>query len=136
MRLLLDTHIWLWALLEPRRLSRRVARALEDTSNELWLSPVSAWEAVLLCERGRVVVDDEPVRWVREALGAFPVREAPLTREEALVSREIRLPHGDPADRFIVATAVTRDLTLVTADTRLQRPAGPRRWSVLANRVR
>lgn len=53
MKLLLDTHIWLWSFLEPERLSRRVAEALEETAIELWLSPISVWEALVLSERGR-----------------------------------------------------------------------------------
>jgi PIN domain nuclease of toxin-antitoxin system len=48
MRLLLDTHIWIWSLAEPKRLSRRVQNELRDVNNELWLSPVSTWEALLL----------------------------------------------------------------------------------------
>ena len=48
MKLLLDTHIWLWSVLEPHRLSRRVAKALQDSSNELWLSPISIWELIVL----------------------------------------------------------------------------------------
>jgi PIN domain nuclease of toxin-antitoxin system len=53
MKLLLDTHIWLWSLLEPRRLSGRVAKALADSRNELWFSPVSTWEILIFfAERG------------------------------------------------------------------------------------
>ena len=48
MKLLLDTHIWLWGLAEPKRLSRQVYRELTDTKNELWISPVSTWEILLL----------------------------------------------------------------------------------------
>ncbi len=51
MKLLLDTHIWLWSALDPARLSRRVAAALENPTNELWLSPISLWEVLTLCNR-------------------------------------------------------------------------------------
>ncbi len=54
MRLLLDTHIWLWGLREPARLGRRVRRELTEEGNELWLSPVSTWEALLLSVKGRI----------------------------------------------------------------------------------
>jgi PIN domain nuclease of toxin-antitoxin system len=56
-RLLQDTHIWLWSLLEPDRLARRVAEELEKPDNELWLSPVSVWEFLILVEKGRVSLD-------------------------------------------------------------------------------
>ncbi|MBZ5607875.1 MAG: hypothetical protein LAP38_06450 [Acidobacteriia bacterium] len=54
MRLLLDTHIWVWSVADLDRLTRRVARAINDPRNELWISPVTTWEIVLLHERGRL----------------------------------------------------------------------------------
>lgn len=54
MKLLLDTHIWLWSFLEPERLGSRIAEALTEEDNELWLSPISVWEAHLLAERNRI----------------------------------------------------------------------------------
>ncbi|MGH7637952.1 MAG: type II toxin-antitoxin system VapC family toxin [Gemmatimonadaceae bacterium] len=121
MKLLLDTHIWIWSLVEPERLSRRVARELVAPANEIWLSPISVWEAMLLAERGRIVVAADARAWVEEMLRATPAREAPLTHDVALHSREVELPHADPADRFLAATAQVHGLTLVTADGRLLR---------------
>ena len=131
MRLLLDTHIWIWSLLEPARLSRRVRAELESPENELWLSPVSVWELLILIEKGRVVVDKDPVAWVAEVSRAVSLREASLTHDVAVESRVVDLPHQDPADRFLAATARVYDLTLVTADDRL---LGSRRIATLANR--
>lgn len=119
MRLLLDTHVWLWSLTQPDRLSRRARNAIARRRGELWLSPISSWELLVLAERGRVKLDDEPRRWLREALLRSPVREAALGHEVALRSREVALPHQDPADRFLVATALVYELTLVTADDTL-----------------
>ena len=131
MRLLLDTHIWLWSLLEPRRLSRRVARALGNPANELWLSPVSVWELIVLCAKQRVILNEAVESWVGRALDASRLREAPLTHEVALATAAVKLPHRDPADRFLAATARVFDLTLVTADKNLGRSSG---FSVLVNR--
>lgn len=122
MKLLLDTHVLLWSLLEPERLTAEARRRLEDDRNELWISPISAWETLLLIERGRVELGPETqsaAAWVRRALAAAPLREAPLTVEVALASRIVRLDHRDPADRFLVATASVYDLVLATADARL-----------------
>jgi len=69
LRLLLDTHIWLWSLLEPEQLRPRLRRRVEDPATELWLSPISAWEAALLAERGRIEVTGQPVEWVRARYG-------------------------------------------------------------------
>jgi PIN domain nuclease of toxin-antitoxin system len=118
-RLLLDTHVWLWSLLAPTRLSRSAAESLEDVANELWLSPVSVWETLLLIEKGRVEVSVDPSRWVKSVLQSFPVRDALMSRQIAVLSRSVEVKHQDPADRFIAATAMAYGLTLVTADQRL-----------------
>ncbi len=131
MKLLLDTHIWIWSLIEPVRLSQDVRAALESDDNELWLSPISTWEALLLVERGRISIPGDPQALVSDMLKAGPFREASLTHAVAQESRRLSLEHSDPADRFVAATAVVYDLTLVTADARLLRGKG---YRTLANR--
>ena len=121
MNLLLDTHIWLWSLLDPDRLSEQACSELTDPANTLALSPVSIWEALVLAEKGRVRLRPGPWSWIRTALTVRPMREVPLTFDIALGSRSIRLGHDDPADRFIAATAVLHELILVTADESLLR---------------
>lgn len=116
MNLLLDTHIWIWSKLEPRRLGSRVRSELSNEKNELWLSPVSVWEALVLMQKGRIQVDDE-FAWVDRA--AEHMREAPLTREIVSAGLALPLTQADPADRFLAATAKILKLTLVTADRRL-----------------
>ena len=117
MKLLLDTHIWIWSQLAADKLSARVKRALENRANEIWLSPISFWELELLAERRRVALDRDVGEWATQAAAAL--NEAPLTCEIVLESTRFSLPHDDPADRFLVATARTLDLTLVTSDARL-----------------
>ena len=131
MKLLLDTHIWLWSLLEPERLVPGVRAELKSPENELWLSPISVWEALVLIDRGRIVVETDTTEWIQEMVRAIPRREASLTHEVAIQSRQISLPHQDPADRFLAATALVYELTLVTADERLLQSD---EFTVLANR--
>jgi PIN domain nuclease of toxin-antitoxin system len=119
LRLLLDTHVLLWSLLAPERLSAESAAELANPRNEIWVSPISAWEIALLAERGRIEIDGDPETWPAEALNRVPAREAPLTVEIALLSRRVPLPHQDPADRFLAATALVHDLVLLTNDSRL-----------------
>ena len=116
MNLLLDTHIWIWSKLDPHRLGKHAARELSNSSNELWLSPVSVWEALVLMQKGRIRVDN-PFAWVVQA--AEQLREAPLTGEIVRTGLALSLSHADPADRFLAATAKVLRLTLVTADRRL-----------------
>jgi PIN domain nuclease of toxin-antitoxin system len=119
MRLLLDTHIWIWALLSPEKLSQRVQRELQRGSNELYLSPVSIWEAKHLERRKRLHTKYEFSKWLEQALLEAPLKEAALTFAVAVAASRIELPESDPGDVFLAATATTLDLTLVTADTQL-----------------
>jgi len=116
LKLLLDTHIWLWSLSDPRRLGRRVLVQLKDKTNELWLSPISTYEALTLRYKRRFEIDGDLQEWLVHATAG--IREAPLTHEIAFRARQLPL-HQDPADRILVATAEVLDLTLVTADERL-----------------
>ena len=119
MRLLLDTHIWIWSLIQPERLTKRVVRALKRDDAELWLSPISVWELISLVDRDRIRLGSPVDDWIEEALRRVPLHEAPVTHEVALATRSVKLSHGDPADRFLVATARVFGLRLVTADERL-----------------
>ncbi|HTB22936.1 MAG TPA: type II toxin-antitoxin system VapC family toxin [bacterium] len=119
MRLLLDTHVWIWNLGDPKRLSPGVSRLLGQ--NEIWLSSASVWETMVLGRSGKLGIGkgETPLAWIRRALRDSGVREASLTHEIALESECLALPHGDPADRFIVATANVLGLVLVTADRKI-----------------
>jgi PIN domain nuclease of toxin-antitoxin system len=123
-KLLLDTHIWIWSLLEPARLTPRIAKALNNPANEKWLSPISIWECMVLSEKGRIKLNVGVEEWIARALSEFPLIEAPLTTEVVLAMSKIRLPHRDPADAFLAATAEVFQLTLVTADARLRTAKG------------
>jgi PIN domain nuclease of toxin-antitoxin system len=130
-RLLLDTHIWRWSLSEPEKLGKRLRAALTRRGTELWLSPISVWELLVLAERGRITLAPEPRQWVAAALSKTPAHEAPLNNQVAIRSREILPAHDDPADRFLVATALIYELTFATADEAIIRA---RPCPILANR--
>jgi PIN domain nuclease of toxin-antitoxin system len=121
MKLLLDTHIWLWSLGEPHRLSRRVVKELDDRQNELWLSPISIWEAFLLFRKKRVQISTDFSTWLATSLSTLPVTEAPLTVEVVRTLPTLAVPREDPADLFLAATAKAFGFTLVTSDRNLLR---------------
>ena len=131
MNLLLDTHIWIWNDLEPWKITSEVNRELASPDNRLWLSPVSIWEAIVLLEKGRISLKQNLRVWVEESVKALQLQEAALTWEVAHELRFTLLPHRDPADRFLAATAKAYDLALITSDERLLNAAG---LKVLANR--
>lgn len=118
-KFLLDTHILLWSLLEPDRLHHKIVEALEDNENEKWLSPITTWEIIDLEDKGRIRLDDNPVSWMKNVFKILPFKEAVLNHEVAMQSTVVNLPHKDPADRFLVASAVVYGLTLITADKKI-----------------
>ncbi len=119
MKLLLDTHIWLWYLLGDKRLSTNLQTVIAEETTELWLSPISIWETLILAEKGRISLQPDTVTWINLALQTLEIIEAPLINQIAILSRQIQLPHQDPADRFIAATAVHYNLILATVDSNL-----------------
>lgn len=116
MKLLLDTHIWLWLFEAPKHLGHYASQELRNPENELWLSPISTWEALTLHHKGRIQIVEELGLWVSRMTAG--TTEAPLTHEIAVASRRLNI-HEDPADRILVATAKVLDLTLVTSDQKL-----------------
>ncbi len=117
--ILLDTHAAIWFATEDSTLGRRsrtlAKAALADS--RLAISAISFWEIAMLVEKGRLQ-SLLPTPELRASLLAAGVTEAPLTGDIALLSASLDL-HGDPADRFIAATALVHGATLVTADQRL-----------------
>ncbi len=120
--IVLDTHAWLWWVAAPERLSKR-ARTAIDEATEIGVSAISAWEVAMLERRGRIALDRPAARWVRAALATDPrVVELPLDASVAVEAASLageELP-GDPADRFIYATARSRGARLVTRDAALR----------------
>jgi PIN domain nuclease of toxin-antitoxin system len=119
LKLLLDTHIWIWTLLHPEKVGRTVRRHIENRRDELFLSPISVWEAQQIERRKRLRLKQSFAEWLPQALAQVPVREAPFTFAVATAASRFELPQPDPADTFLAATALVYDLTLVTADTQL-----------------
>lgn len=118
----LDTHAWLWWLGDPARLSRPAAAAINEAvvADAVHISAVSAWEVARLVARGRLELDRSPEDLVR-ATEALPFAQF-VDLDVRIATRSVRLdlPHPDPADRFIAATADLLGCPLVTADHRLR----------------
>jgi len=117
LKILLDTHIWLWIQDDPGKIRTNLRQILNDTKNELWLSPVSTWEALVLESKGRIQFRRGIAEWV--AHNTAPFREAPFTHEVAMAAQQLSWENRDPADRFLAGTAKVFGLTLATADTKL-----------------
>lgn len=118
-RYLLDTHVWLWYAAGSPDLPRSLREALDDGAGKCWLSPISLWEVGMLAKKGRIRPRGSTSKWIEEYLNAVPVREAGVNFEVAKTVEGLDLPHGDPADHLIAATALVYELTLVTLDQNL-----------------
>jgi PIN domain nuclease of toxin-antitoxin system len=129
--LLLDTHVWIWAVEgDERRLGRR-SRSLLTTSEArgaIRVSPVSVFEIVALHTLGRLRLTRTPERWIRDALDAAGVRIAELSVDVAMDAGQIpREVLADPIDRLLVASARQLDGVLMTADARILEYASSQR---------
>jgi PIN domain nuclease of toxin-antitoxin system len=119
MRLLLDTHIWLWSFCEPRKLSSEVHKALHDPRNARFLSPVSIWEVMILVEKKRLAMHEDFATWADRSIKDLELDEATLSWHVVREMRDVLPNHRDPADRFLASTAIVYDLVLVTGDQKL-----------------
>ncbi len=118
--ILLDTHAAIWILRNDAALGKKardVAVAAAD-DGQLAISAISFWEIALLIAKGRLRSLDDPSE-TRALMFRAGIQEIPLTGEIAILAVQLDALHGDPADRFIAATAITHDATLMTADETL-----------------
>ena len=124
MKLLLDTHILLWAANQPERLSAQAIALLEDPDNELLFSAASLWEVSIKNSFGR---NDFKVdaRLLRRGLLDNGYVELPITSAHAVYVESLPAIHKDPFDRILIAQATAEGITLVTADGMVAKYPGP-----------
>jgi PIN domain nuclease of toxin-antitoxin system len=127
---LLDTHIWLWAALQPHKLTSEVHKLLSNPETDRFLSPISLWELSFLVDKKRFTLKGDFAAWAQGSIADLNLKEAFLSWNIAYEMRFILPNHKDPADRFLAATAIALDLILVTADQKLMDAPG---LKVLAN---
>ena len=123
MKYLLDTHVWVWWQVNPKKISKKVLALLGSPSRyeELLLSAISPWEFCKLLEKGRLGINCDPDKWLMAALDMPRLRIIPLTPRIALSSTT--LPDSfqdDPADQIIVASAREEQATVLTKDERIR----------------
>ncbi len=117
--ILIDTHVWLWLVSDPTRLSRPARAALRKAAR-IGVCTISCWEIGMLVAGGRIKIDGDLRPWIRQASTGDPMETIPLTAE--IATSAALMPNsfpGDPADRIIYATAVALSVPLVTKDERI-----------------
>ena len=123
MPILCDTHVLVWSVLEPEKLSRKAAARFDEarSASGLACADISLWEMAMLVERGRIQSPLPVDVFLGKLCKALMLQVLPITPGIAALAQDARFAHGDPADRLIAATAVAHDLDLMTADRVLQR---------------
>ena len=123
MRLILDTHCWLWWIAEPERLTGDALSAIGDPGNTVFLSAVSSWEIAIKYRLGRLSLPEPPDRFVTPRIERDRFKPLPVTHRHALGVAGLPLHHRDPFDRLLVSQAMAEEATLVTTDEQMQRYA-------------
>lgn len=132
MKLLLDTHAWLWLLTEPERLGSTID-FLEDEANDLYLSAASTWEIAIKYALGRLPLPEAPGVFLPSHLQSTGATPIPISTEDTYGVAALPHHHRDPFDRLLIAQARNRDLTIVSLDSQfaqydvalLPHPASP-----------
>jgi len=124
MKLLLDTHLLLWAAGEPRRLSRQAKSLIDNPANELFFSPASLWEVVIKHGLQRADFKVDP-RLLRRGLLDNGYGELPIVSDHVVAIDSLPAIHKDPFDRILVAQATVEGITLLTTDSLISQYPGP-----------
>lgn len=116
MKILLDTHCWLWLVTEPERIRRGVVDMLVTADNDVYVSAATAWEIVIKHALGKLSLPVPPAEYVPSRMAALGHLTLPIEQRHALHVAGLPPHHKDPFDRILVAQAQIEDMHLVTAD--------------------
>lgn len=119
MKLLLDTHVFIWWADQPEKLSPTALAALEDEDNALFLSVASVWEMQIKIQLGRLKLRAELTELVESQREANDVQILPVALIHVLALDALPLHHKDLFDRLLIAQSIEEDATFVTADSKL-----------------
>jgi PIN domain nuclease of toxin-antitoxin system len=120
-RILLDTHSWLWMLVAPERFSASAMELLENPDHQLLLSAASSWEIAIKYSLGKLPLPEPPVDYVPDRMLATGVLGLPVEHRHALFVAGLPAHHRDPFDRILVAQAIVESLPILTSDPQLAR---------------
>ena len=116
MKLLLDTHAFLWSASDPEKLSKSARAAIEDPSNDVFVSAAVAWEIAIKHALGKLDLPSDPAIYVPARIRTLGFKPLPIAQEHALAVCALPPHHQDPFDRIMVAQAQLEALIMVTSD--------------------
>jgi len=116
LRAILDTHIWLWMVSQPERLSAEARTLIESSRNELHLSTASIWEISIKYSTGKLELPGSPVSIIPDCMIRSRISALPVGQDHALVVAALPLHHRDPFDRMLIAQSRVEEMPIVTRD--------------------
>jgi len=116
MKILLDTHVWLWSISQPDRLGPGANQLLASLSTQVYLSAVSSWEITIKWRLGKLKLPGRPDALVQDSLTTNNFLSLDISHRHSCAVGDLPAHHGDPFDRLLVAQAVTEKLVFLTAD--------------------
>jgi len=119
-RLLLDTHAWLWWIAEPDRLGREAVGLIGDRRNDVYLSAASSWEIAIKVRLGKLTLPEPPPLFVPSRMARDGIAALAISHPHALALSTLPLHHRDPFDRMLVAQSLVEKIPIVTADPQFE----------------
>lgn len=119
MKLLLDTHAFLWWIADDQKLSGRAREIISDGSNELFLSAAAGWEIAIKVQIGRLKLPEEPIRFILDQMRINAIQSLPIQMIHALHVSTLPQHHRDPFDRLLIAQAQLEGLPVLSSDHQL-----------------
>lgn len=119
MKILLDTHAFLWWIADDQKLSGRAREIISDGSNELFLSAAAGWEIAIKVQIGRLKLPEEPIRFILDQMRINAIQSLPIQMNHALHVSTLPQHHRDPFDRLLIAQAQLEGLPVLSSDHQL-----------------
>ncbi len=128
MKVLVDTHTFIWALLDDHRLTPKAKQVLRSGEHELAFSLISLWEIAIKIKTGKLNTIGSSVTYIRDEMNAYGMELLPIRYDHILQLESLPHHHSDPFDRFLIAQALTESLPILTGDKAFQRYGVKQIW--------
>ena len=115
-KILLDTHIFLWALTEPNRLREKSKSLLKDPDNQLYFSAASSWEISIKAGLGKLPLPEPPDKYISSRMASLKIIPLDVKHYHTFIVHKLPFHHKDPFDRLLISTAIAENISLMSAD--------------------
>ncbi|MCX6056137.1 MAG: type II toxin-antitoxin system VapC family toxin [Chloroflexi bacterium] len=121
MKVLIDTHTFLWWNIDDPQLSLRAKDIISDGQNEIFLSAASVWEIIIKTTKGKLVLPEAPAQYMISRMSLYRFRALPIQISHSLRVYELPPIHNDPFDRMLISQSQVESMPLLTKDENIQR---------------